>query len=136
MAKYLLTGATGFIGGRLARQLVAAGHEIVALVRAPERAADLAALGVELRRGDVTDRASLRGPMAGVDGVYHVAGWYKVGVRDRARPRRSTSRGRATSSRRPASSACRRLSTPARSRSSATRTAGWSTRATAPAARG
>ena len=73
--RYFITGATGFIGGRLAHHLIAAGHEVVALVRSPEKAGGLAAVGVELARGDITDRATLRVPMTGVDGVFHVAGW-------------------------------------------------------------
>jgi nucleoside-diphosphate-sugar epimerase len=80
--RYFLTGATGFVGGRLVRQLAAAGHQVVALVRRPEKAAELAAQGIELYPGDNTDRGSLRGPMAGADGVFHVAGWYKLGQRD------------------------------------------------------
>jgi nucleoside-diphosphate-sugar epimerase len=79
--KYFLTGATGFIGGVLARQLREAGHDVVAVVRSPSRARELANLGVQLAEGDVTDRESLRVPMAGVDGVFHVAGWYRIGVR-------------------------------------------------------
>jgi nucleoside-diphosphate-sugar epimerase len=82
--RYFLTGATGFIGGRLARQLVAAGHEVSALARDPARAGDLAALGVTLVPGDVTESAGLAPAMRGMDGVFHVAGWYKVGVRDRS----------------------------------------------------
>ncbi len=82
--KYFITGATGFIGGRVAKQLRAAGHEVVAVVRTPAKAQDLAALGVQLTPGDVTDKESMRAPMTGVDGVYHIAGWYKVGVRDKS----------------------------------------------------
>lgn len=81
--KYLVTGATGFVGGHVARQLKAQGHDIVALVRSPERAQDLAALGITLAKGNVTDKASMRAPMTGVDGVYHIAGWYKIGVKDK-----------------------------------------------------
>jgi nucleoside-diphosphate-sugar epimerase len=80
--KYLVTGATGFLGGVVATQLVAAGHRVTAVVRDLRRAADLGALGVELHQGDVTDKESLRLPMTGVDGVFHIAGWYKIGVPD------------------------------------------------------
>ncbi|MBI5294485.1 MAG: NAD-dependent epimerase/dehydratase family protein [Chloroflexi bacterium] len=82
--KYFITGATGFIGGRLARQLREAGHDVVAVVRKPAKAQDLAQLGVTLYQGDVTEKESMRKPMTGVDGVFHVAGWYKVGVRDKS----------------------------------------------------
>jgi nucleoside-diphosphate-sugar epimerase len=82
--KYFITGATGFIGGRLARQLREAGHEVIAVVRNPAKAQDLAQLGVTLYQGDLTEKESMRKPMTGVDGVFHVAGWYKVGVRDKS----------------------------------------------------
>ena len=82
--KYFITGATGFIGGRLARQLREAGHDVIAVVRKPAKAQDLAQLGVTLYQGDVTEKESMRSPMTGVDGVFHVAGWYKVGVRDKS----------------------------------------------------
>ncbi len=86
--KYFLTGATGFIGGRVARQLREAGHEVVALVRSPQQAQALRALGVTLAEGDLTDRESLRAPMDGADGVFHLAAWYKIGARDRAQAER------------------------------------------------
>lgn len=82
---YLLTGATGFVGGVLSKQLAAAGHSLRAVVRTPEKARGLEALGVSLYKGDVTDKASMRAPMTGVDGVFHVAGWYKLGIRARDR---------------------------------------------------
>lgn len=82
MAKYFVTGATGFIGGEIVKQLIGRGHKVVALVRSPERAGMLKALGVEMHAGDITDRETLKTPMTGVDGVFHVAAWYKVGVKD------------------------------------------------------
>lgn len=82
--RYFLTGATGFIGGHLARLLLRRGHKVVAQVRSVERAKALAEAGVELWPGDITDRDSLRGPMTGADGVFHLAAWYKVGVREPA----------------------------------------------------
>jgi nucleoside-diphosphate-sugar epimerase len=81
--KYFITGATGFIGGHVARQLVAAGHQVTALVRQPAQASELAALGVTLAPGDITDKQSMRAPMTGVDGVFHFAARYKVGAKDK-----------------------------------------------------
>jgi len=80
MGRYFVTGATGFLGSELTKQLIGRGHRVVALLRDPASAGILKPLGVELHQGDITDRDSLRGPMAGVDGLYHCAAWYKVGV--------------------------------------------------------
>jgi nucleoside-diphosphate-sugar epimerase len=77
--KYFITGATGFIGGRLAQQLRAGGHDVIALVRDVQKAKSLQSIGVQIAVGDITDKESLRYPMTGVDGVFHVAGWYKLG---------------------------------------------------------
>jgi dihydroflavonol-4-reductase len=82
--RYFVTGATGFVGGQLVRQLRQAGHEIAALVRSPSRAGDLVAEGVTLCEGDVTDPASVRAGMQSADGVFHCAGWYRLGARDPA----------------------------------------------------
>ena len=82
--KFFLTGATGFIGGQIARQLRSDGHEVRALARPTANADALRAAGIRVFPGDVGDRRSLRAPMEGVDGVFHVAGWYRVGSKDRA----------------------------------------------------
>jgi len=82
MAKYFVTGATGFVGGEIVKQLVGRGHKVIALVRSPQKATILKALGVEIHAGDITDRETLKTPMTGVDGVFHVAAWYKVGVKE------------------------------------------------------
>lgn len=76
--RYLVTGATGFLGGVLARQLREASHDVVALARRPDAASKLVELGVDVRAGDITDPASVREAMQGVDGVYHAAAWFKV----------------------------------------------------------
>ena len=80
MARYFVTGASGFLGGELAKQLISRGHQVVALLRDPGRAGILRPLGVEIHQGDITDRESLRAPMSGADGIFHCAAWYKVGV--------------------------------------------------------
>ncbi len=81
--KYFVTGATGFLGGVLARQLRSAGYEVHASIRNPQKATELQSLGIQLFTGDVTDKESMREAMLGVDGVFHVAGWYKVGAPDK-----------------------------------------------------
>lgn len=68
-----VTGATGYLGGAVARRLVAGGHEVRALVRAGSDASALAALGVATFPGDLTDRYSLREGMSGADWVVHCA---------------------------------------------------------------
>ncbi|WP_320671162.1 NmrA family NAD(P)-binding protein [Patulibacter defluvii] len=70
----LVTGATGTQGGAVLRGLRAAGHQVAALVRDPDapRARALAADGVELRRGDLTDVDGLRAAFAGAAAVYAV----------------------------------------------------------------
>ena len=80
--RYFITGATGFIGRRLALRLREGGHEVRAVVRDPAKAQDLSAAGVTLYPGDITDRKSLQRPMTGADGVFHLAALYKLGSRN------------------------------------------------------
>ena len=72
----LVTGATGFIGGHLARRLqTKEGARVRALVRSPHKAAPLADLGIEIIPGDITDPDAVREATRGADIVYHAAAW-------------------------------------------------------------
>jgi uncharacterized protein YbjT (DUF2867 family) len=68
----LVTGATGFIGGRLANALADDGWHVRALVRDSRRASELADRGVELFEGDVLDADSLRGAGEGAEVAYYL----------------------------------------------------------------
>ena len=71
--KYLITGATGFIGPHLVRNLLSKGHTCRCLVRDLDRGNVLEHLGAELFIGDITDPASLKGSADGVDVLLHLA---------------------------------------------------------------
>jgi uncharacterized protein YbjT (DUF2867 family) len=70
--RVLITGATGYIGGRLVPRLVAAGHDVVCLARHPSRLAGREWGKVEVRHGDVLDRASLDEAFVGVEVAYYL----------------------------------------------------------------
>jgi uncharacterized protein YbjT (DUF2867 family) len=72
--KVLVTGGTGFVGPKVIRAIVDAGHDVRALARDRKKAAHVAALGAELVEGDVTDPASLRRAVQGMDAVVHLVG--------------------------------------------------------------
>ncbi|MCW8809074.1 MAG: NAD-dependent epimerase/dehydratase family protein [Rhodanobacter sp.] len=73
MTTVLLTGASGFLGGHLLRELRAAGCAVKALSRRPESDAAIAAAGALPARADLTDPASLTSAMVGCDAVFHAA---------------------------------------------------------------
>src|SRR5215207_1653205 len=69
----LITGATGYLGGHVARAALAQGHTVRALVRPGSDHAWLAALGVDCREGDLQDEPSLLAAARGADGLVHCA---------------------------------------------------------------
>lgn len=68
----LVTGATGFVGRRLARSLLDSGARVRALARNPARAVDLERAGAEVRRGDVSEESSLTGLGTDIDVAYYL----------------------------------------------------------------
>ncbi len=74
----LVTGASGFVGSHIARQLVTAGQPVRVLVRHGSNLAALAGLQVECFEGDLRDASSLERAMNGVRRVFHVAADYRL----------------------------------------------------------
>jgi dihydroflavonol-4-reductase len=75
----LVTGATGFTGGHLARHLVRSGHRVAALVRPARlsRADDLRQAGIDVRAGDLADAQAVARACLGAEVVYHIAATYR-----------------------------------------------------------
>lgn len=71
--RYLITGATGFIGPSLVKKLTSQGHSCRCLVRYSSKAGALSYNGVELIEGDITNKDSLKGIASGMDGIFHLA---------------------------------------------------------------
>ena len=82
--KFLVTGATGFIGGAVARRLSESGHEVRALVRPGRDSSNLEHIGVHPVAGDLSDEDALVRAFDGIDGLFNVAGHYAFWARDRS----------------------------------------------------
>ena len=76
----LITGASGFVGSAVLRQLIAAGHTVRALVRPNSDRRNLNGMSVEIVTGDLTDRRSLDRALVGCSFLFHVAAIYKLWV--------------------------------------------------------
>ncbi len=72
----LVTGATGFIGSNVARELLAQGHVVRALVRPGSNRKAIEGLDIELVEGDLGDRPLLQRALGGCDALFHVAAAY------------------------------------------------------------
>src|SRR5262249_7687695 len=77
----LITGASGFVGAAVARQLLAAGHAVRTLIRPTSARTNLDGLVVEIVQGDLRDAGSLNRAMAGIRFVFHVAADYRLWAR-------------------------------------------------------
>lgn len=79
--KVFVTGATGFIGATLTRELLKDGHDVLVLARPGSDRRNLNGLAVTVCEGDLRDAASLENGMAGCDVLYHAAADYRLWTR-------------------------------------------------------
>src|ERR1700759_2943971 len=71
--RIFVTGATGFIGTELVKELIEAGHQVRGFTRSDAGVEQLKEAGAEVHRGDLTDLDSLRSGAKGMDAVVHLA---------------------------------------------------------------
>ena len=89
----LLTGATGFVGAAVLRCLIAAGHNVRALVRPNSDRRNLSGVDCEIVTGDLAEPESLKPLVRGCETVFHVAADYRIWVPDREKMKRVNVQG-------------------------------------------
>jgi nucleoside-diphosphate-sugar epimerase len=77
LKKILVTGATGKVGSRFVRRILAKGYDVRILVRDPAKASALAELGAEVVKGDLNDADTLPPAVKGIDAVIHIAAFFR-----------------------------------------------------------
>ena len=76
--KILITGATGFIGSAVARNLAAKGYKLRAMIRRPDHLPNIKELDIELVEGDLLQPETFERCLTGCDGLFHVAAYYTM----------------------------------------------------------
>ncbi|MDT8273463.1 MAG: NAD-dependent epimerase/dehydratase family protein, partial [Desulfomonilia bacterium] len=85
MKKALVTGAAGFIGSHVVRDLLGEGVEVRALIRPGENTMNIDGLDVEQVTGDVLDPDAVASAITGVDTVFHLAAIFSIWMEDWSR---------------------------------------------------